>query len=396
MSANSPKQSIGSCRTLPDTGFRRDRLTIYAYILLLAYVWALYSVGPALLMLREELGYTRTIGSLHSVALSFGIITVGFVGARVTKAIGRSRSVEIGTVGVAVGVLLLSYAPTPWLSIPGGFLIGFGGSMLTNPMNAFLTLHHHRHGPRAIAESNAGAAFAGLAAPLLIGGLVALQLDWRFALLAGLAVLLVGTAMRGDATALEIVEPPHEHSGTRLPTLYWRNWFALALCIGAEFSFMLWSGDLLRDRAQVSTAVAAAGLSAVAVGMTISRIASSRLLKHYSMQQLFVGATVLALVMWFPLWFSTSAPIMLASMLVIGLGLGAHFPLGMSRLLKSAPGMVEEAAARSSLAAGLAGAIMPFALGVIGDAVGIHAAFVAVPLLFVVALITAVRNPVAD
>ena len=112
------------------------------------------------------------------------------------------------------------------------------------------------------------------------------------------------------------------------------------------------------------------------------------------MHQLFVAATVLALAMWFPLWFSTSAPIMLAAMFVIGLGLGAHFPLGMSRLLKAAPGMVEEAAARSSLAAGLAGAIMPFALGVIGDAVGIHTAFIAVPVLFVLALVMAVRYPV--
>ena len=58
-------------------------------------------------MLREELDYTRTVSSLHSVALSAGIITVGFVGARVTKAIGRARAIEIGSVGVALGVLLL-------------------------------------------------------------------------------------------------------------------------------------------------------------------------------------------------------------------------------------------------------------------------------------------------
>lgn len=379
---------------MPDTGFRRDRLTIYSYILLLAYVWALYGVGPALLMLREELDYTRTVSSLHSVALSAGIITVGFIGARVTKAIGRARAIEIGSVGVALGVLLLMYAPTPLLSIPGGFLIGFGGSLLTNPMNAFLTLHHRHNGPKAITESNAGAAFAGLIAPLFIGGLVALNVDWRYALLTGVAVLVIGHAMRGNPSELEIEEPPHEHATGRLPALYWQNWLALALCIGAEFSFMLWSGDLLRDRAQVSTAVAAAGLSAVAIGMTVSRIASSRLLKHFNMHQLFVAATVLALAMWFPLWFSTSAPIMLAAMFVIGLGLGAHFPLGMSRLLKAAPGMVEEAAARSSLAAGLAGAIMPFALGVIGDAVGIHTAFIAVPVLFVLALVMAVRYPV--
>lgn len=372
----------------------RDRLTLYSYSTLLAYVWALYGVGPALLLLRDEHGYSRTVSSLHSVALSAGIVTLGLVGERITNRLGRARAVEVGSVLVGIGVLLLVYGPTPPASIPGGFLIGFGGSMLTNPMNAFLTIHHREHGPAAIAESNAGAALAGLLVPLFMGGLVAIDVDWRFALITGVALFAIGRVFRGDGTQLDIDEPKHEHAHAKLPALYWWSWFAVALCIGAEFCFMLWSGDLLRDRANVSTAIAAAGLSAVAIGMMISRIASSQLLRHFSMQQLFVVATTLALLMWVPMWLSSNAVVMLACMFVIGLGIGAHFPIGMSRMLAAAPGMLEEAAARSSLAAGLAGGSMPFVLGILGDAFGIHAAFLVVPVLFGVALVVAMTHPV--
>lgn len=373
---------------------RRDRLTIYCYITLLSYVWALYGVGPALLLLRDEHDYTRTVAALHSVSLSAGIVALGLIGERITGRFGRARSVEVGSVLVAGGMLLLIFGPSAAFSIPGAFLIGFGGSMLTNPMNAFLTLYHRDHGPAAIAESNAGAAFAGLIAPLFMGALVALDINWRFALLTGLALFAIGRVLRGDGTALNLEAPPHEHAHTRLPGLYWWGWLSLALCIGAEFCFVFWAGDLLRDRAQVSTAVATAGLSAVAIGMMLSRIASSQLLRHFSMQRLFVISIALALVMWAPMWVFANATVMLASMFVIGIGIGAHFPIGMSRMLASAPGMLEEAAARSSLAAGLAGGAMPFVLGMLGDAFGIHAAFGLVPMLFGLALVIALWRPV--
>ncbi len=376
--------------------FRRDRLTIYCYITLLSYVWALYSVGPALLLIRDEHDYSRTVGSLHSVSMSLGIVALGLIGERITNRFGRARAIEVGSVLVGGGVLLLTFGPNPFISIPGGFCIGFGGSMLTNPMNAFLTLHHREHGPSAIAESNAGAAFAGLVAPLLMGGLVALEVNWRFALITGITLFAIGRLFRGPGDALNISAPPHEHHHARLPARYWWAWLALALCIGAEFCFMMWAGDLVRDRAHVSSAVATAALSAVAIGMTLSRAAASPLLRRFSMQRLFSLAIALSLLMWFPMWFTHSAVVMLASMFVIGLGIGVHFPVGMSRMLTSAPGMLEEAAARSSLAAGLAGGSMPFVLGVLGDAVGIHAAFIVVPMLFGAALAVAQWRPVPN
>ena len=373
---------------------QRDRLTLYSYITLLSYVWALYGVGPALLLLREEHDYSRTVVSLHSVALSTGVLIIGLIGDRVTGYLGRARAIQIGSAVVGLGAVLVAYGPAPALSILGTFCIGFGGSMLTNPINAFLTLHHRQNGPAAISESNAGAAFAGLTVPLFMGALVAANIDWRLALVTAVVLFVIGRLFRGDGSQLNIAAPQHEHPDKRLPALYWWAWLAVAFTMGAEWCFMFWAGDLLRNQAHVSTAVAAAGLSAVAVGMTVSRIASSPLVRRLGLQKLFVGATVIALVMWFPMWLSNNAVVMLASMFVIGLGIGVHFPIGMSRMLAAAPGMIEEAAARSSLAAGIAGGSMPFILGVLGDAVGIHAAFIIVPALFGLALLAALFRPV--
>lgn len=373
---------------------RRDRLTVYCYITLLAYVWVLYGVGPALLLLRDEHDYSRTVVALHSVALASGVFLVGLIGERVTGRFGRARAVELGSLLCTIGLLLLIFGAIPAVSLAGTLLLGFGGATLTNPMNAFLTIHHREHGPAAVAEANAGAAFAALVSPLLMGAFVALGIDWRMVMLIAVGLLGVGRLLRGDGTVLDREAPVHEHAHTRLPSLYWWGWVALGLCIGAEFCFVFWAGDLLRDRANVSTAIATAGLSAVAIGMMISRITSARLLRRYSMQRLFIATILLAFAMWFPLWISRDVTVMLGSMFVIGLGIGSHFPIGMSRMMASAPGMLEEATARSSLAAGLAGGAMPFVLGILGDAFGIHAAFVLVPILFGSAVLIAAWKPV--
>jgi hypothetical protein len=86
--------------------------------------------------------------------------------------------------------------------------------------------------------------------------------------------------------------------------------------------------------------------------------------------------------------------VILSSMFVIGLGLGYHFPLTMNRLLVAAPGLADAAATRSSLASGLAIGASPFVLATLSDAIGLHSAFVMVPVLLTVALAVSVKHPV--
>ncbi len=379
---------------MSDLRVRHDRLTVYTYIGLTAYVWAMYALGPSLLLLRIEQGTSRTISSLHSSALSIGVLVLGMAGARITARLGRALTIRSGQLLVVAGVLLVLFGPSPLVSIPGGFLIGFGGAAATNASNAFLTLHHGRAGAAAISESNTYAALAALVAPLLVGAMVAWQFSWRWGMGASVAIFALAQFFGRDGHALEVRGPEHHDVGTRLPALYWWAWVLMGLNIGTEFSFMLWSGDLLRERAGFSTAAAAAGLGAVTAGMMVSRAAIPALLRRYDSEWLLRLSILVPLVMWVPLWLSTNGLVMLTSMFVMGCGIGFHFPMGMSRMLDAAPGMADLAAARSAVASGGAGSILPFLLGAAADAIGMHAAFTLVPLLLAGAWIIARRFPV--
>ena len=376
--------------------FHRDRLTIYSYITLAAYIWGVYGLGPALLLMRDETGMSLTVSSLHSTALAIGVILAGFIGSPTVARFGRGGTLQLGAALASVGLLGLAIFRNPALSIPSVVMIGVGGSIATNAMNAFFIIHHGKHAPGAIGESNAGAVLAGMLSPLAMGALVAAGANWRLALLVPVAMFAGARLYRGNANALEAQGETHHDAGSgALPRLYWWAWIAMLLCVATEFSFVIWSGDIMRDQAHVSTATAASSLSAMAVGMMISRLTIARLNRRFDIEQIFRASLVLPIVAWVPMWFSSDAMVMLALLFVIGIGLGYHFPLTLNRMLVSAPGLTDKAATKSSLASGIAIGGSPFLLATLSSTIGLHTAFVMVPLLLTLALLSAIKHPVA-
>ncbi len=373
---------------------RRDRLTFFAYISTAGYVWGLYGLGPALLLLRDETGMSRTVSSLHSSGTAVGVFLVGIVGASITERLGRARTIGIGTLLSVSGLLLIGFGGKPAISIPGALIMGFGGSLLLNGVASFLSEHHGVGGPLAIGEQNGVGTLAGLLSPLALGALVGLGLNWRIALM--ISPLLFGLAafIRRGAGSLDIGMHTRRASSGRLPASYWWAWGTMTFCIGVEFSFVMWAGDVLRNQSDASVSLAAASLTAVALGMTAARFLIGILLRRVALDSLFLASLLLPLVMWVPLWLSHNSTLMLLAMVTIGLGIGFHYPLGFSRLVRASGGLTDRAAARSSLASGLAIGLAPLGLGALADAVGLHTAFIAVPVMLALAITITVTKPV--
>ncbi|MGZ3461384.1 MAG: hypothetical protein ACXU86_23075, partial [Archangium sp.] len=57
--------------------FHRDRLTWLAYALLAFYGYFLNILGPITPFLKEELGLSYTVSSLHFTAFAVGILLIG-------------------------------------------------------------------------------------------------------------------------------------------------------------------------------------------------------------------------------------------------------------------------------------------------------------------------------
>jgi MFS family permease len=97
----------------------------------------------------------------------------------------------------------------------------------------------------------------------------------------------------------------------------------------------------------------------------------------------------------FALAWAWAAPLpMLLGFFVAGLGIGLQAPLAIGRSVRASEGRNDRASGLVSVAAGAASGLAPFALGALADRVGVHAAFLIVPLLIAAALVLVRRWPV--
>jgi predicted MFS family arabinose efflux permease len=183
------------------------------------------------------------------------------------------------------------------------------------------------------------------------------------------------------------VEPDHHLGSRRLPPRYWIGWGVVTAGIGVEFCMTLWSADLLRTRFGLSSALAAAGITAIVAGMFVGRLAGGQLALRFPIDTLLylsIGVCGLGFAVF---WLTTWAPLALTGLLVSGLGIALFYPLGIARAIAASEGRPDLASARAGLGAALASGAGPFALGALADQIGLHGAFLVVPALLVVAAV---------
>ena len=157
------------------------------------------------------------------------------------------------------------------------------------------------------------------------------------------------------------------------------------LLIAVEFSYTIWSSELIRDQTGASDATSVASVSALVFGMAVGRYAGARLAYRSTVDSLVLGAIAVTAVGFAILWVADTVPVAALGLLVSGLGIALHFPLGLVRAIEASAGQPDLATGRAALAAGLASGGGPFVLGALADRVGVVAAFLVVPGLLAVA-----------
>lgn len=369
----------------PTVRLERDARTWLTYAQLGVYGWFLYGFGPSLTLLRDELGFSRTVAGLHGTALAAGALVSALLVARLAARFGRVRTIWAGLVLMCVGIVVLTTVSALPATLAGALLTSFGGSFVVTCTATVLAAAHGPRGAAAITEANAVAAGVGAVSPLAVGAAFALG-SWRPALL----VLLVVVAL---LAVLSRAVPPPRAAGPaatdpprgRLARGYWVSWVVVTAGIGVEFSLMLWAADHLRQRSGLSAAAASASVTALVAGMFLGRAAGGRLALRLPVDRLLYGALALNAAGFAVFWLATSGAVALAGLFASGLGVALYFPLGLSRAIDASEGRPDQASARVGLGAALASGAGPFGLGALADATSIHAAMLVVPALLVVA-----------
>jgi len=373
----------------------RDRLTVASYSVYVMWGWFLYSFGPAVPLLAEEHGISLAQAGLHGTALAIGTVLAGVISATVARRAGRRFAALLGLGVTAAGILLLLTTSALPATLTACLVAGAGGNLVLAALQPALVLHHGPAGPAAVTEGNALGAVVGLLAPLAVGATVGLGWGWRpaVALILGLgaltAVLLggvghepaldeVGRAERARPVAVDTSGRPTPFGRT-----FWLYLVALVCGVAIEFATTFWAAALIRDRTGAPAAVSTAAVSALVLGMAVSRFVLGPLSLRYAPSRLLLATYGLAFVGFAVLWLSTSPAPAVAGLVLAGLGYGAMYPVAISLALQAAPSRPDQAQAALTIGGGAAIGAAPFVLGALADAVGAHRAFILVPVLLV-------------
>ena len=365
--------------------FQRDRFTWLAYALLAFYGYFINILGPITPFLKEELGLSYTISSLHYTAFATGILLIGLSGQVVIRRIGRWQALWTGAFGLSAGALVLVAGRAPAITIGAAFGMGLVGSLILVIVPSLLSDRHGELRAVALSEANVISSLAATAAPLLVGWFAPSPGGWRLAL--GIAAFTPILLRLGFG---RVTLPPSTSSQAGavsskrpLPVLYWVYWMAIVLAVSVEFCMISWSADYLEKSLGLSKVDAAQAVSLFLGAMIVGRLAGSRLVHRFSAQRVIIGSVLVAGVGFLMFWTASTVALGLAGLFVTGLGVASLYPLILSLAIGTAGDNTIQASARATLASGTAILALPLVLGRLADSVGIQPAYGVVAILLI-------------
>ena len=147
-------------------------------------------------------------------------------------------------------------------------------------------------------------------------------------------------------------------------------------------------------QAGLSPAAAAAGLSTITGGLFVGRVLGVRLAERISTERVLRASLIFDLITFLLAWAIPSTWVVLTAMFLTGVSLA--WPLNLPRIIRSAIGSTDRATALTLAAATTAIGGAPFILGAVSEAVGVHLAFLLVPVLLIAAFILVTIRSVAE
>jgi predicted MFS family arabinose efflux permease len=365
--------------------FQRDRMTWVAYAMLAWFAYLQASPGLVVPHLRDELHMSYSAGGLHVAGFAAGSLTAGLISARAERAAGRRALFWLSALAMASGAILLTAGRTEVLTIAATTVMGLGGGLLLVTIQALLSDRHGRNRTIALTEANVAASAAYV---ILIGALAlaaATHAGWRAALLAVLALPPLAFALsRGER--LQAPPPPPRDHGT-LPAAFWIAAAMLFCTTAAEWCVTGWGASFVKDEAHVSTDSAVTLMGGYFAGVLLGRLTGSVLARRHAAHKLLAGALGLTAIGFAILWPAASPATALAGLLVLGIGLGNLFPLGLSVTVGLAPDHAQLASGRAVLVTSAAVLLAPLTVGALADATSISAALSVVPAALALAAV---------
>jgi MFS family permease len=375
--------SVRSPSAHPQAGFRRDRLTWIAYLVLAWFAFLQGAPGLVLPHLRDELHLSYGMGGLVVAAFAAGSMTAGVLSSRLERALGRRRVLWSAAAVLGAGTIGLTLSRGTVMTVGSVLVMGVGGGTLLVMIQALLVDHHGPRSAIALTEANVAASSAYI---VLIGALAltaALGGSWRLALLAS---LLVPVVLWSRSRRVPITAPPSSDVvGGRLPRVFWVAAGMLVCTTAAEWCITAWGATFVQDAVGVSADTAVTLMAGYFGGVLGGRVLGSRLARRYDPARLLAVALAVAATGFAVLWPATAPAQALLGLALLGIGLGNLFPMAISVTVSLAPGQTALANGRAVAMTSLAVLLAPLTVGALADATSLKAALGVVPVVIVLA-----------
>jgi len=361
--------------------FVRDAPTVLAYVALASYTFWLYAFGPALALLRDELGFSSTLLGVYSALWSGGAAVAGAGFALAARRLPRAVLLWGSAAAAVGGAGLFTLGSGVAATMLGAALLGLAGTTLLTVLQAVLSDRHGARRDRALTEANVGAGACAVLAPLVLGACAAGPVGWR-ACFAVPPVVIAALFLRHRRTPLPTAAGRDDDGRSgRLPLACWLFAGLTAGGMAVEFCLVYFGTELLGDTG-LSTASAATALSSNYLGILVGRVIGAVLTRRPARTTWLLSVSLAVTAAGFLLFWGADRPgVAVLGLFVCGLGIANLYPLSLALTIGAAAGAEDRANARTQLLGGVLTAAGPYLLGTLADRLGLATAFALEPVL---------------
>jgi MFS family permease len=364
------------------TPYRRDGATWTAFGALFAFGIANAMLGPALPYVRRAEHISYFVAGLHQAAFAIGGLTAGALAARARTKASRRRTICGGLTGAAVAAIGLGYGPSLAWTLAAALAVGFFAVTALIRLWAALADQHGQHRAVAMTEGEVAVSFAGILTPLLIGGLAASALTWRFsfAVVAVVLLLAAGGSLlgpEGPAPVASSRQVKVRRHGSR------RGLVVIFAIVALEFTLSFWAATYLQDDVGLARGTAVTLVSALYAANLVGRLLASRLARRVASVPLLTAALTVAMVAMPILLTAHDATMAVVGLAVAGTGIGATFPLASALLLGGSALTADEALGEILTIAGIGEIVGPVFAGALAQATSLRIGLLTLPALIV-------------
>jgi fucose permease len=369
-----------------EPAYHRDRLTWTLFSGLFGFGVLNAILGPALPYLRAEGHLSYLPGALYQLAFALGGGIAGLLAVRTESRLHRGVTIRVGLAAAAVAGLAVGYGDAIWITVPAAFFMSLFATSALVRMWAALADQHGLRRTVAMTEGEVTVSLGGMVVPLMLGGVAATVLTWRFAFVAGGATVITAVLAMGavriprSRPAASLDQPPRAadlrtHSSP-VPTLV-----IVFAIVALEFSLSFWLASYLNGSVGISREEAVLMVSGLYAANLIGRLVASRLARRATTERLLGASLILALVGLPILLAAHGAVVAAVGIALTGIAIGAMFPLTSSMHVGVSPRNADGAIGQVQGIASIGQILGPFLVAAIAQAAGLRVGLLILPAL---------------